>query len=311
MGEWSKSIGEKGEKIVNFILKDILNYNSLQNNISIECVKGAKHKDPSAKNVKTTHGIDGLTTYKSPLEDHTLDICVISSKYINGEYPKYPSTLFKSHIKDLAYTLECFNNSKLKSNLNQTFTGINKTEIFGLLVWLSNTSPLNFDLASIVANIQIDNDLVFDKIILLDNNKINFLYESIFRTKEVFNTENVDFVYHNSGLNYASIHEKSFGKIFPLNYLYSDIIPLRIQNGKDIELTIFINDDFSDIQLSQILTFTKTFDHLNSIDRTVIYFKTYDSLINGNTIKQTLANFPTYNLDENLIIKTFPSDFRN
>ncbi|MCU0416330.1 MAG: hypothetical protein MUE33_04000 [Cytophagaceae bacterium] len=311
MGEWSKSIGEKGEKIVKFIFEDILNYNSLQENNSINCNRGTKHKDPSAKNNKTTHGIDGLVTYKCPLEDYTLDIGVISSKYIGGEYPNYPSTLFKSHIKDLAYTLECFNYSKEKSNLNQSFTGVNKTDIFGILVWLSNTSPINFSLASIVSNVQIENDLVFDKIILLDNNKVNFLYESIFRTKENFGVANVDFVYHNSGLNYTSIHENSFGKIFPLNYLYSDIIPLRIENGKDIELRIFINDDFSETQFSQILNFAKNFDHLNSIDKTVLYFKTYDYLTNDNSIKQMLSNFSTYVLNENLIVKKFPSDFRN
>jgi len=311
MGEWSKSIGEKGEKIVKFVFEEILNYNSLQENNSINCNKGTKHKDASAKNNKTTHGVDGLVTYKSPLEDYTLDIGIISSKYVSDEYPKYPSTLFKSHIKDLAYTLECFNYSKEKSNLNQSFTGVNKTDIFGVLVWLSNKSPINFDLSAVVSKVQIDSELVFDKIILLDNNKVNFLYESIFRTKENFGVSNVDFVYHNSGLNFASIHEYSFGKIFPLNYLYSDIIPLRIQNGKEIEFRIFINDDYSEEQFSQILTFAKSFDHLSSTDRTVLYFKTYDYLINENSIKQTLSNFPTFTLNENLLVKKFPSDFRN
>lgn len=311
MGEWSKSIGEKGEKIVKFIFEDIFNYNSLQENNSIDCVKGLKHKDSTAKNNKTTHGIDGLVAYKSPVEDYTLDVGVISSKFVGGDYPKYPSTFFKSYIKDLAFTLECFNNSKLKSSLNQNFIEVNKTEIFGILVWLSNTSPLDFDLTSKVENIQIDNDLIFDKILLLDNSKVNFLYECIFRTKEILGSENVDFVYHNSGLNFTSIQEKSYGKIFPINYLYSDIIPLRISNGKNVELRIFVNDDFSENQFSQILNFAKSFDHLNAIDKLVLFYKSYDYLLNDNQIKQVLSNFPTYNLNENLIIKKFPSDFRN
>lgn len=311
MGEWSKSIGEKGERIVKFVFEEILNYNSLQENNSIDCIRGLRHKEPSTKNNKTTHGIDGLVTYKSPVEDYTLDIGVISSKFVGGDYPKYPSSLFKSHIKDLAFTLECFSNSKLKSSLNQSFTEVNKTDIFGILVWLSNTSPIDFDLASMVSNIQIDNDLVFDKIILLDNNKVNFLYESIFRLKEIFGSENVDYVYHNSGLNFTSIQEKSFGKTFPLNYLYSDLIPLRISNGRDIELRIFINDDFSENQFSQTLNFAKSFDHLNAIDKVVLFYRSYDYLTNDNQVKQLLANFPTYSLNENLVIKKFPSDFRN
>lgn len=170
---------------------------------------------------------------------------------------------------------------------------------------------MDFDLSSKVANIQLDNDLIFDKIIFLDNNKVNFLYESIFKVKEVFNSENVDFVYHNSGLNFTSIQEKSFGKVFPLNYLYSDIIPLRILNNKDVELRIFINDNFSENQFSQILNFAKSFDHLNAIDKVVLFYKSYDYLINDNQVKQVLSNFPVYNLNDNLIIKKFPSDFRN
>lgn len=162
MGEWSKSIGEKGEDIVKFIFENILNFNSLIENDSINCIRGYKHKDSNANSNKTTHGIDGLISYKNPLEDYTLDIGLISSKYTASEYPKYPSTLFKAHLKDLAQTLECFNNSKLKNDLNHNFVEVNKTEILGILVWLSNSSDLNYDLISKVDNIQMDSDLIFD-----------------------------------------------------------------------------------------------------------------------------------------------------
>lgn len=311
MGEWSKSIGEKGESIVKFIFEDILNFNSLIENETINCIKGLKHKSKEAKSNKTTHGIDGLVSYKNPLEDYTLDICLISSKYVGGEYPQYPSTLFKEHIKDLAHTLECFNNSKLKNKINQGFTGVNKTEIFGVLVWLSNTSDLKFDLVSKVNNIQIDNDLVFDKIILLDNNKVNFLYESIYRTKETIGNGKVDFVYHNTGLNFMSVQENSYGKIFPLNYLYSDIIALRTEKNNIISLSIFINDDFEEEQFVQILNFAKAFDHLNSVNKIILNYKTYDYLIHENLVKEKLMSFSNYRLKENLEIKSFPSDFRN
>ncbi|MBB1140902.1 hypothetical protein [Myroides sp. WP-1] len=311
MGEWSKSIGEKGERIIKFIFEDILIYNSLQENISIDCIKGEKHKDSSAKNNRKSHGLDGFISSKSPVEDNTLDIGVISSKYTADEYPKYPSTLFKSHIKDLAITLECFNNSSLKNKTNFLFTDISKTEVFGILVWLSNTSTIDYDLSSKVSNIQIDNDLIFDKIILLDNCKVNFLYESIFKTNELFGIENIDFVYHNTGLNFTAIQENSFGKTFPLNYLYSDIIALRVINKSSIELRIFINDDFSEDQFSQILNFAKSFDHLNTINKIILFYKSYDYLLNENQVKELLVNFPIYSLNENLVIKKFPSDFRN
>lgn len=311
MGEWSKSIGEKGEDIVKFVFEDILNFNSLIENESINCIKRTKHKDKKSMFDRTTHGIDGLIYYQSPLEDYSLDIGLISSKYVGNEYPKSPVSLFKAHLRDLAQSIECFNQSKLKNNINQNFIGINKTEVFGILVWLSNTSDLNFDLVSKVDNILIDSDLLFDKIIFLDNNKINFLYESIFRNKEVFGAAKVDFVYHSSGLNLLTSQNKYYGKIFPLNYLYSDIIPLRIENNNKITLSIFINDDYQEEQLSQILHFAKSFDHLNAVNKVSIKYRSYDSLINEKSVKEKLINFPNYKLNQNLELKKFPSDFRN
>ena len=90
MGEWSKSIGEKGEQIVKFVFEEILNFNALLENQSISCVKGKNHRKTSVEKDRTTHGIDGLVSYQNPLEDFSLDIGVISSKYIGGEYPGLP-----------------------------------------------------------------------------------------------------------------------------------------------------------------------------------------------------------------------------
>ena len=313
MGEWSKSIGEKGEYICKFIFENMLNFNSLIENQSINCIRGLKHKNKTAKGNRTTHGLDGLISYKNPLEDNTLDIGIISSKFTGDVYPKYPNSDFKDYLKDLAQTLECFGNSKIKNEINQnhSYTEITKTELVGILVWLSNKSDLTYDIISKVDNILIESDLIFDKIILLDNNKINFLYESIFRTKEVFGTENIDFVYHNTGLNIISQQEKSYGKIFPLNYLYSDIIALRVYSKGTISLSIFINDDFEDSQFAQLLNFAKSFDHLNAVDKIIIHYRTYDYLTNEKSVKEKLSKFPMYSLDNNLEINKFPSDFRN
>jgi hypothetical protein len=157
----------------------------------------------------------------------------------------------------------------------------------------------------------IDNDLIFDKIILLDNSKVNFLYESIFRTKEVIGSGSVDFVYHSTGLNFTSLQENSYGKTFPLNYLYSDVIVLRTEKDNKVTLSIFINDNFEEDQFSQILSFAKSFDHLNAVNKIVLNYRSYDYLINENSLKEKLIKFPMYNLNQNLEVKKFPSDFRN
>lgn len=176
---------------------------------------------------------------------------------------------------------------------------------------MSDASPLNYDLSPFLKNAIIDSDLNFDKIILVDNQKINFFYESIFKTKDKYKHENVDFVYHNSGINTELIQEKSYGKTFPLDYLYSDIIPLRIKDNNQIILKVFINDDFDEKSFAQVLNFTKSFDLLNAVDETIFKFKNYNSSIDGNLVKEKLSKFENYKFNENLFVEKFPSDFRN
>lgn len=311
MGEWSKSIGEKGEKLCKFLFEDILNFNSLIENESLTCNRGIQHKKADTKSPRESHGIDGLVSYASPLEDGALEIGIISSKYKEKEYDKHPNTTFKSHLKDLAQTIECFSNSKLKNDINKNFSRVNKTELIGILVWISNTSDLEFDLVSKVSNIQIDDKLIFDKIILIDNNKFNFLYQSIHVTKQRYGAENIDFVYHDTGLNKENLVENSYGSLFPLHYLYSDIILLRVKVGHNIELHIFINDDFDQEEFVQILHFAKTFDHLNAVEKTQLHYKNYDSLYFEKLVKEKLVMFPNFKLQNNLELKKFPSDFRN
>lgn len=311
MGEWSKSIGEKGEEIVSFFFEEILNFNSLVENKDINCVKNEKHKKKEAKKNRTKHGVDGLMYYKSPLEDNLLDIVIISSKYTSKEYSsskKTIRTIFRDHIRDLSDALECFRFSEDKSKINKEFTEVNKTNLTGVLVWLSNKSPLNHDLSPFLNNIVIEKDLNFDKIILIDNQRLNFFYESIFRTKEKY--DEVDFVYHNSGVNISSYQKESYGKRFPLNYLYSDIIPLRVVDGKDIVLIVFINDDFEAKNFIKILDFAQSFDLLKAIDKTILKFKTYDSLVDNDLVKERLLKFDNYKFDKNLIVEKFPPDYR-
>lgn len=310
MGEWSKSVGEKGEQLLKFLFEDILNYNSLIENKSIDCVNGQKHKE--GKSDRTTHGLDGLVSYVSPLEDATIDIGIISSKYESKEYLTYPSTKFKAHIKDLAQTIECFHNSKLKNSINKNFSSeIKNTEVIGVLLWLSNASSLDFELTSKVANIQLDNDYLVDKIILVDNHRINFLYESIYSTNQKYGIEKVDFVYHDTGINNGKFQESTFGKIFPLHYLYSDVILLRVENLNEIEFHIYINDDFDDTKFVQILNFAQSFDYLNAAKKAVLFYKNYDYLHFEGLVKEKLSQFNNYKLDKNLHLRKFPSDFRN
>lgn len=305
MGEWSKSIGEKGEKITKFLFEEILNINSLEENTSINCLNGEKHI--KAKKPRSTHGIDGLYHYESPLEDELLEIVLISSKYTLN-YPSNPKSKFKDHLKDLAQAIECFKLSKENSEINQRYNSVSKTAWTGILVWLSNDDKKDSDIISKVSNSIIDSELEFDKIILLDNRRVDFLYETIYKTKQLY--PEVQIVYHNTSLNQGSFNELSYGSRFPINYLFSDIIHLRIEKDNEVTFLIFVNDNFDKINLSQILSFAKTFDVLNAIDQTIINYLDYDSLKHEKLVKSVLTDYQSFKLDSNLRISKFPNDFR-
>ncbi|MFY7937109.1 MAG: GapS4a family protein [Flavobacterium sp.] len=312
MGEWSKQIGEKGEKIMSFLFKEIMGYSTILENPPLECIKGDKHQSKTAKKERSTHGIDGLISYKSPLEDKVLDIIVASSKFTSKEYPSTPKTKFKEYLEDIAHTIECFKYSKLISDTKKQYSNISRTDICGIIVWPSNASPLDYELIPHISNSIIDPTLNFDRVILVDNDRFNFLFETIYNSRKTYGFDKVNVIYHNTGLNNISQQSLSYGKILPIQYLVSDIIPLRIEKDRgDIEITIYCKNNFNAENLSQTLSFAKTFDHLDSVSKTNILFSDYDSLEHIKIVQEQLVKFDKYVLQTNLEITKYPNDFRN
>ena len=309
MGELSRKVGEKGEKIVEYFFNEILGHNTILDDETIECIKGEKHK--AKESAKKTHGIDSLISYKSPLEDNVLEIGVVSVKYTSKEYPNSPKTEFKRYIKDLANTLECFKNSRLLSTTKKQYQNISRTDITGILVWASNKSENNENVISKLSNSILGSDLIFDKIIVIDNDRLNFFVDTILNCKQKFGKENVKFVYHNTNLNINSLNSLSYGQILPINYIYSNLIPIRIVNKSEIELLIYSKDNFNINHLHQLLNFAKSFDHLDSTNKVIMSFPEYDALENTSRIKSALMSYDKYELNKNLFITSHLSNFKN
>ena len=58
------------------------------------------------------------------------------------------------------------------------------------------------------------------------------------------------------------------------------------------------------------VSFAKSFDYLNAIDKTIVSYLDYDPLMNENQLKSALAHYPNFKLGENLEINKFPLDYR-
>jgi hypothetical protein len=105
MGEWSKSVGERGEKIVADLL-NLVGWGEAQAGIDIPCSYPTRHRQENSD--RRSHGIDYSYCYVSRTADSVLDNLVISAKFTAEPYPASPSLKFRSHFKDLARAMECF-----------------------------------------------------------------------------------------------------------------------------------------------------------------------------------------------------------
>jgi hypothetical protein len=114
MGEWSKKIGEYGEKVVETFFS-VVGWNDLTTGVTLPCLSNGKHVNEN-DNSKITHGIDFLYTYMSPLVSGQVNNILISSKFKTEKYPNSPTKLYKEFMEDLITTMECYSFSGIKKS---------------------------------------------------------------------------------------------------------------------------------------------------------------------------------------------------
>ncbi|SFD37872.1 GapS4a family protein [Flavobacterium phragmitis] len=316
MGETSKRSGEHGEDIVEKFLKEIIGYSNIQTNESINCVYEKKHVIATAK-TRTTHGIDALVYSRNNLKDNNLEIGVISIKHTIDKYPTLTTfeAKFHEYFKELVYTINCYKKSPLSSIVNKSniAEGVTSTDYVGILFWLSNKDKSQDDEWNIRKKITskittVEND-VYDKILIIDNDIFEFLFENILSVKNTF--EKVDFIYPKTGFNISS-NNLGYGSKLPLLYLSSNIIPLRIEDeGKKI-LYLLIKDKFTEDSFITLINLAKNINSLQTTDHTVFSFPNYNKSDHEQMIKKVLA---LTSIDENLknqikVVK-HKIDFRN
>ncbi|MCW5212713.1 hypothetical protein VU04_07355 [Desulfobulbus sp. TB] len=228
MGELSKKIGEQGEKIVSQFLQSI-GWHNLSENEELPCIEPKKHSKGN-DTPRRTHGIDLYYSYRSQLESFTVNNIIVSVKYSSKPYPNLPATTFKSHLKDLAQTVECFSKSEFKNeeNKNYEYTGVKKCQDIGILFWLTNNNDSDQDVVSKISNIVLDRELKFSVIHIIDNARASFIYDSISAIKRKFTKHDIVFHHAFGASNFADPSIKKYGSSLPVEYLTSPILPFRI-----------------------------------------------------------------------------------
>ncbi|MEA2100901.1 MAG: hypothetical protein U9P72_12315 [Campylobacterota bacterium] len=293
MGEWSKSIGEKGEKIVDEFL-GMLGWKSTLINESLKCIYSEKHKNDRTKKGKSTHGADSTYFYESPFFTGELNHIIISSKFSNEQYPKSKdnkglNSIFEKHFLDLSYTVECYQRSNLKIDNSKMLRDIEREKTYGILFWLSNSiEDLEYSAVSKLTYTP-DKTLVYDVNYIIDNERASFLYNSIKNIISNYEGYDRQFYYIDTGSNPSSSSKRYIGKELPIQLMISDILLFRLKKDNEKILVMIVKDDFSEESLNRILglahNLTKGLTKIN------IHFPNYDTLKNSTIVSQVKRGF--------------------
>lgn len=306
MGEWSKTVGEFGEKTVENFL-NLIGWGQAPKNIEVDCLKANAHSKGNSD--RQTHGIDFFFTYLSPLADLTLKNVHVSSKYTADKYPNSPNRIFKEYIEDLSTAVECFRFSKDKSEHTGSIRGYKHVEDIGVLFWLSNDPEGYDDLASKIITANLAWDGRMETLFLVDNKRISFLFQVIRYVENNYRESQRDFFYPNTGKNLIPSEKKDYGKILPVEYINSSILPMRTQDKSGRTGLILASiDPFTKNDLSRLVGLARDLSKSWSgfVD---IIFPDYNELLHSSEVRQVKSDFHRDETIKNLSVHSYSNSF--
>lgn len=306
MGEWSRRIGEHGESVVAELF-EMIGWADAQRNVTLPCVQSQRHGGGESE--RRTHGVDSFFSYHSSLVDRTLDHLVVSVKYSSTPYPASPNSKFKEHFSDLAMTLECFRRSSLRSAAGKQFSGVGNARNIGVLFWLTNDRS-NQDILSKVASVRKVDDFAYETIFVVDDFRASFLFDSIHYVKTKYSADCVEFLYQSTGRNINPTTRETAGKILPVEFVNSPILPFRIQKsdgGKILVLTCI--ETFHPDRLRRLIGLAQNVTQ-DFAKETIILFPDYDQLHHENQVREAKAGFEDKGFTESVRVGAFRTGFR-
>lgn len=302
MGEFSKRIGEIGEEIVIEFLS-LIGWHNPARNFDIPSIDCVKHE-------KKTHGIDAYFHYKSPLISKTLENVIISVKYSKNKYPNSPVVKFKEHYIDLAKAIESFKKSELRVDNINNRSGIEGVFDRGILFWLNNVDGDSTDLITKLSRLEAPKDFNHDGIFLVENNKMEFIFNAIEFVKRLFVNKTIEFTYFNTGLNGDNDTPKN-GEVMPVQYLASNILPLRVQIENDKNALILCSrEKFEKEELIKLIGLAKNIT-ANYQSKTIIAFPDYDRIFHEQIVDNTIRIFEENTFADTITVSNYNQNFRN
>lgn len=309
-GEDSKSSGELGEKYIKDFL-DLIGWSTPQYNESIPCIEPKKHQRPSAKTGRTKHGIDAYFPYESPMDSDTLIHIIGSVKHTQAKYPASPNHTFKNHVSDLAQAIECFGESDLLEN-NRGGFDFEREEIAGVLFWLSGHKEDQYtSVISRITNPVIDDQLNFQRIHVIDNDRMQFITKAINFIDSKYNEHTRFFHYFDTPNNLSDGKKTYGGDILPIEMLSSDLLIFKLVKNDEITLAIVSKDEFHEDNFKRILGLSHRLSN-NLTSNVSIFFPGYENSLqeNQNTVNRIKQQFREATFIKGLLVAGYDAGYR-
>jgi hypothetical protein len=295
MGEFSKRVGEVGEAVVYDFLKMIGWIDPMRND-DIATV------DTEFR--KKTNGIDGYYHYISPMVTGTVENVIYSCKYSTAAYPNSALVkTFKEYYLELAKAIESFKKSTLKQNTMSMHDNIETSFDRGVIFYLNNSGDPDKDIISKLSKIELTTETNHDGIFLVDNKRIEFMYDSINYAKLIFPDHERDFIYFNNGLNNDERNLRN-GRIMPIQYINSSIIPLRASKNNETTVIILSIDKFDKDDLMKLMGIAKNIG-CNVQGATFICFPDYSETAHAPIVNQVKQIFREPSFTEKLTVANY------
>lgn len=306
MGEKEKKSGELGERVATRFLQ-MIGWGNLLDGIDIPCVKPDKHalKENSKRR---THGLDFLTAYPCPFFKQKLEICYVSMKY-RKKYPKSPTGDFKVFIRDVATAMECGKKSEINT-LKRKYR-VKKAPNTGVVIWLSYEDEGIASVTDDILDFRNIEDVNYEMVYLVDNKKVNFILGILDFARNEFKNAEVEFFYPSSGYKSDSVDIKYSGKILPVQYINSNILPLKIIDLDDKEHFILaVNESFDSQALKQLIWLAQDLT-VSWGNRIIICFPDYHHLTHDQEVKKVKLTFSDERFLNKIEVKKYSfGDFR-
>ncbi|GAI99320.1 unnamed protein product, partial [marine sediment metagenome] len=159
-------------------------------------------------------------------------------------------------------------------------------------------------------NIEVPKDFYHDGIFLVDNKKIEFFFYAIEFVKRKYPNKLIEFVYFQTGFNSDDSAPRN-GSIMPVQYLSSNILPLKVQTDIDKNtLILCAKDNFEQNELIKLIGIAKNIG-ANLQSNTIIAFPDYNRLHHEHLVINAKQIFEEASFTNALTVENFNPNFRN